>query len=327
MLYRLVVTIALCALLGVAAQAQTSRMIKFVVPFAPGGTADILARLLAEEIGKAHGVGTLIENRAGAGTIIATEAASRATPDGNTVLFNANAFVINPHLRKLSYDPLTGFEPICQLVSSPQVIVVGGAAPYGSLMEMFDAARARPGALTLASVGPASTQHIAFEMLKHLAGVNMIFVPFNGNGPAVNALLGKHVDSVLVNYSEVAEQLQDGTFRALATTSRSRIGELPQVPAVAEFGFNDFEAEVWFGTVVPASYPCRPGVRACGLAEGGVGRPRRQAQAESARPLYGRQMRRCVRGRFAATVRRLRAGDPGIKYQGRVRLAAKATRL
>jgi tripartite-type tricarboxylate transporter receptor subunit TctC len=255
MLYRLLGTLALCALLGVAAQAQTSRMIKFVVPFAPGGTADILARLLAEEIGKTHGVGTLIENRAGAGTIIATEAASRATPDGNTVLFNANAFVINPHLRKLSYDPLTSFEPVCQLVSSPQVIAVGGAAPYRSLMEMFDAARARPGALTLASVGPASTQHIAFEMLKHLAGVNMIFVPFNGNGPAVNALLGKHVDSILVNYSEVAEQLQDGTFRALATTARSRIGELPQVPAVAEFGFNDFEAEVWFGTVVPARTP------------------------------------------------------------------------
>src|SRR5258706_11851419 len=120
---------------------------------------------------------------------------------------------------------------------------------------MFDAARARPGALTLASVGPASTQHIAFEMLKHLAGVNMIFVPFNGNGPAVNALLGKHVDSVLVNYSEVAEQLQDGTFRALATTSRSRIGELPQVPAVAEIGFNDFIADVWFGTAGTVKTP------------------------------------------------------------------------
>src|SRR5262252_7620114 len=150
--YRLVATIALCALFCLSAQAQTSRMIRFVVPFAPGGTADILARLLAEEIGKAHGVGTLIENRAGAGTIIATEAASRATPDGNTVLFNANAFVINPHLRKLSYDPLTSFEPVCQLVSSPQVIVVGRGSTYRSLAEMLDAARAKPGELTLASV-------------------------------------------------------------------------------------------------------------------------------------------------------------------------------
>src|SRR5215831_2072075 len=170
--YRLLSAMAFCALLSLGAQAQTSRTIKFMVPFAPGGTADILARMLAEEIGKAHGVGTLIENRAGAGTIIATEAASRAAPDGNTVLFNANAFVINPHLRKLSYDPLTSFEPLCQLVSSPQVIVAGSAAPYRTLPEMFDAARGRPGALTLASVGPASTQHIAFEMLKHLSGVN-----------------------------------------------------------------------------------------------------------------------------------------------------------
>jgi len=255
MLQRLVGAITLCALFSLAAQAQTNRMIKFVVPFAPGGTADILARLLAEEIGKVHGVGTLIENRAGAGTIIATEATSRAAPDGNTVLFNANAFVINPHLRKLSYDPLTSFEPVCQLVSSPQVIVVGGGSVYRSLAEMLDAARARPGELTLASVGPASTQHIAFEMLKHLADVDMIFVPFNGNGPAVNALLGKHVDSVLVNYSEVAEQLQDGKFRALATTSRTRIDFLPEVPAIAELGFKDFEAEVWFGAVVPAKTP------------------------------------------------------------------------
>jgi len=255
MLLRLLASIGFCVLLGLAANAQTSRMIKFVVPFAPGGTADVLARLLADEIGKAHGVGTLIENRSGAGTIIATEAASHAMPDGNTVLFNANAFVINPHLRKLSYDPLTSFEPVCQLVSSPQVIVVGRGSTYHSLPEMLDGARARPGELTLASVGPASTQHLAFEMLKHLATVDMTFVPFNGNGPAVNALLGKHVDSILVNYSEVAEQLENGLFRALATTSRTRIDQLPQVPAVAELGFKDFEAEVWFGAVVPARTP------------------------------------------------------------------------
>src|SRR5258705_11801440 len=298
MLYRLVVTIALCALLGVAAQAQTSRMVKFEVPLAPGGTADILARLLAEETGKAHGVGTLIENRSAAGTIIATEAASRATPDGNTVLFNANAFVINPHLRKLSYDPLTSFAPICQLVSSPQVIAVGGAAPYRSLMERFDAARARPGALTLASVGPASTQHIAFEMLKHLARVNMTFVPFNGNGPAVNALLGKHVDSVLVNYSEVAEQLQDGTFRALATTSRSRIGELPQVPAVAEFGFKDFEGEGWVCTGVAGRTPAALVSEPAGWRRAGLGAPPVKPKPESLGPCIGRRCGAAVAAGF-----------------------------
>jgi tripartite-type tricarboxylate transporter receptor subunit TctC len=247
--------IAFGALLNLSAQAQASRTIKFVVPFGPGGTADIVGRLLAEEIGKAHGVGTLIENRPGAGTVIATEAVSRAAPDGNTVLLNANAFVINPHLRKLTFDPLTSFEPVCQLVSSPQVIVVNGMSPFRSLPRMLEAARARPGELTLASVGPASTQHIAFEMLKHLAGVNMIFVPFNGNAPAVNALLGNHVDSVLVNYSEVVDQFHDGKLRALATTSLTRIDPLPDVPAVAELGYTNFEADVWFGAVVPAKTP------------------------------------------------------------------------
>jgi tripartite-type tricarboxylate transporter receptor subunit TctC len=248
--------IAVAALVSATAQAQTSRTIRFVVPFGPGGTADLMARLLAEQFGKAHGVGTLIENRPGGGTLIATEATSRAAPDGNTVLLNANAFIINPHLRKLSYDPLTSFEPLCQLVSSPQVIVVNGLSPYHTLTEMLDAARARPGALTLASVGPASTQQIAFEELKHGAGVNMTHVPFiGGNGPAVNALLGTHVDSALVNFSEVVDQLAAGKLRALAVTSPRRIENLPDVPTVAESGFPNFEADVWFGAVVPAKTP------------------------------------------------------------------------
>lgn len=253
---RAIAAIALAAVLSASAQAQTGRTIKFVVPFGPGGTADIMARVLAEQIGKAHGVATVIENRPGAGTVIATEAMARAAPDGNTVLLMANAFIINPHLRKLSYDPLTSFEPVCQLVSSPQVIVVNGSSPYHSLIEMLDAARAKPGVLTLASVGPASTQQLAFEELKHRAGVDMIHVPFiGGNAPAVNALLGNHVDSALVNFSEIVDQLSTGNLRALAVTSATRIEPLPDVPTVAELGYPNFEADVWFGAVVPAKTP------------------------------------------------------------------------
>jgi tripartite-type tricarboxylate transporter receptor subunit TctC len=247
-------TLAVSALIAAGAQAQTNRTIKFVVPFAAGGTADTMARLLADEISRANAVATVIENRPGAGTAIATEAVSRAAPDGNTVLLNANAFIINAHLRKLTYDPLTSFEPICQLVSSPQVIVVNAMSPYRSLAQMFDAARAKPAELTLASVGPASTQQLAFESLKRLAAVNIIFVPFNGNGPAVNALLGSHVDSVLANYSEVVEQVHDNKLRALAATSPSRLDGLADVPTLAELGFN-VDADVWFGAVVPAKTP------------------------------------------------------------------------
>jgi len=233
----------------VTAQAQTGRTLKIVVPFPPGGAIDTLARLLAEQVGKAHGVATLVENRPGAGSVVGTEAALRAAPDGNTVLINGNPLVINSRLRKLS------FEPVCQLVSSPQVIVVNEVSPYHSLAQLLDAARAKPGMLTMASVGPLTTQHIGIEMLKLVADLNITFVPFPGGAPAVNAVLGNHVDSVLDIYSDVVEHLNAGKLRALATTSPTRIDPLPDVPAVAELGYANYEAVVWSGIVAPAKTP------------------------------------------------------------------------
>src|SRR5439155_355407 len=175
---------------------------RIVVPFPAGGSADILARLLGEQISKAQGPTVLVENRPGGGASIAYEAVARAAPDGNTLVINGNSLVINPLLRKVNYDPLTSFEPVCHLVSSPQVIVVNSASPYRTLTELFDAARAKPGELSLASVGPATTQHIGFEQLKRLAKVDLTYVPYPGGAPATNALLGGHVTAVLENYSE-----------------------------------------------------------------------------------------------------------------------------
>jgi tripartite-type tricarboxylate transporter receptor subunit TctC len=237
------------------AWSQTGRTIKIVVPFPAGGSSDTLARVLADQISRAQGTTMVVENRPGATSVIGTEAASRAVPDGNTLLIVANSFVINPNFKKLSYDPLTSFEPICCLVRSPQVIAVNRASPYSTLAELFNAARAKPGTLTLASVGPASTQQIAFDMLKRAANVDMTHIPYSGNAPAVNALLGGQVTSVLVNYSEVFEHVGAGNLRALATSSRSRIDSLPDVPTVAESGYDNYEAEVWFGLVAPANTP------------------------------------------------------------------------
>jgi tripartite-type tricarboxylate transporter receptor subunit TctC len=221
----------------------------------PGGGTDILARLLAEQIGRAQGPTMVVENRPGAGTIIATEAASRAAPDGNTVLVIANSFVINPNLKRLNYDPLTSFEPICFLTRSPNVLVVNTSSPYRAVADLLNAARVKPGTLTLASVGPATTQHIAIEVLKRVANVNMIYVPYPGDAPAVSALLGEHVTSAMVTYPAAAEQLKAGKLRALATASRSRIEPLPDVPTVAESGYQDYEADTWFGVVAPAKTP------------------------------------------------------------------------
>src|SRR5262249_47894527 len=168
-----------------------------------------------------------------------TDAVSRAAPDGNTILLVGNSFVINPHVRKLAYHPLTGFEPICYLCRSPAVIAVNSASPYRTLTDLLGAARATPGALTMGASGPLTGFHIGFERLKQAANIEMTFVPFGGTAPAVNALLGgEHVTSIFGDYSIVAEHLKAGKLRALATALRTRAEPLPNVLTVAESGFD-----------------------------------------------------------------------------------------
>jgi tripartite-type tricarboxylate transporter receptor subunit TctC len=171
------------------------------------------------------------------------------------LLTNANSFVIHPSLRKLSYDPLRSFEPICLLAVTPMFIIVNRASPYRTLLELFDAARGAPGKLTLASLGPATAQHIAVESLKRLANVDLSFVPYSGTVPAINALLGGHVTSALANFPDVIAQANAGTVRVLATTAPTRVDYFPDVPTIMELGFKDYEAEVWIGLVAPAKTP------------------------------------------------------------------------
>jgi tripartite-type tricarboxylate transporter receptor subunit TctC len=173
-------------------------------------------------------------------------------PDGTTLLTNSNTSVIIPHLRKVNYNPLTSFEPICYLASSPLVMAVNSTSPYRTLADLLNAARTKPGGLTIASTGPASSLHIAVEMLKRTANVDITYVPYPGGPPAVIALLGEHVTSVFETYPSLAEQLKVGTLRALAIASRTRAESLTDVPTIAESGYKDFEAEGWYGVVAPA---------------------------------------------------------------------------
>jgi tripartite-type tricarboxylate transporter receptor subunit TctC len=156
----------------------TPRTIRLVVPYPPGGTADIVARLLGEQIGRAGGPTIVVENRPGGGTAIGSEAVARAAPDGSTLLINSPEFVIAPHLRKPNYEPLTSFEFMCQLVNSPTVIVVNSDSPYRKLSDLFDAARGKPAELSMASTG---IFQVAIEMLKRRANVNFTYVPYAGN--------------------------------------------------------------------------------------------------------------------------------------------------
>jgi tripartite-type tricarboxylate transporter receptor subunit TctC len=245
----------LVILSGHGAWPQTARTIKVVVPVPPGGGMDLVARLLGEQIGRAQGQMVLIENRPGASGVIGAEAVSRATPDGNAVLMASADLLISSHLRKLNYDILTSFEPICYLATVPTVIVINSTSPYRTLADLLDAARAKPGDLTLASTGPLSVFQIGVEMLKRAAKVDMTFVPYPGGAPAVNALLGEHVTSVFETYPTVKEQLNAGKLRPLATGTRTRIEALPEVPTVAESGYMDYKVDEWFGLLAPAKTP------------------------------------------------------------------------
>ena len=253
------VAVAVAALviagLGADGASAQTRTIKIVVPFAPGGGTTIVARLLADHISRVHGPTMVVENRPGGGTVIATEYVSRAAPDGATVLMIGNSFVINPNLKALSYDPLRSFDPICQLTTSPNVVAVNAASRFRTLADLIDAARAKPGEVTTAVNGPATSQQIGFEMLKRAANVNLAYIPFQGGAPAVTALLGQHVDSIYSNLPTAAEQISSGKLRALAVGSRTRTEPMLELPTVAESGYPDYEEDVWFGLVAPAGSP------------------------------------------------------------------------
>jgi tripartite-type tricarboxylate transporter receptor subunit TctC len=241
---------------GQGAWPQSTRLIKLVVPTTPGGVNDVAARLLAEQIGRAEGLTVVVENRPGAGSMIGTEAVSHAAPDGHTVLIGASpAFVIDPHLRKLGYDPFRSFEPVCSIGSFPTVIAVNSNSPYRTLSDLINAARTMPGQLTLAGLGPGTLTQIGFEIIKRAANVEMTFVPYAGTAPAVDALLGGHVTAYFGNYTNVAEHVKAGRLRMLAAATRTRIEAMPDVPTVAESGYKDYEIDAWLGLFAPARTP------------------------------------------------------------------------
>lgn len=253
------VALTVITLIGVLASSavwsQTGRATRLILPFPPGGPADVMARMTAQQIGATGGPSMVVESRPGAGSEIGTEYVSRAAADGNTLLIMSPSFVVLPHVRKLNYDPLTDFVPICELATFPPLIVVNGDSPYHTLSDFIDAARARPSALTYATIGPDTASQVAFEMLEQAAKVDITFVPFTGYTPAIQALLAHQVTAAQADLATLQGQLQTGTLRALATTAAARVPVLPNVPTAIESGYKDVEAEFYVGVVAPAKTP------------------------------------------------------------------------
>jgi tripartite-type tricarboxylate transporter receptor subunit TctC len=241
-------------IVAAAASAQT-RTVRIVVPFGPGGGPDTIARVLGEQITKARGVTVVVENRPGAGAIVATEAVMRAAPDGNTLLIVAPSFLINEHVRKVAFNALTDFDPICHLVSAPPVFAVPPSSPHRTMDDLLKAARGKAGSVTVGGPGPASTHHIIFEALKGQTKIDMTYVPYPTTPPAVTAAMGGHITGVLSDYASLAPQLQGGQLRPLAIASPKRMDVLPDVPTLAEAGHPGLEFDIWFGVVAPAKTP------------------------------------------------------------------------
>ncbi len=223
------------------------------MPYTPGSGPDITSRLMSDQISKAHGVNMVVENRPGAGTVIGTEAAARAAPDGSTVVMVANTFVINPAVGRGNYTVPGSFEPVCQLAATPMVLVVQGSSPYKTLKDLVDAAKA--GKVVFASGGPASSLHIAIEVLKIAQKLDSSYVPYGGTGPAINALMGGHVTAVWADYPTVVRQIKAGTLRPLVTASSGPIDALPGVPTLNSTGLAKHEADIFYGIVAPAKTP------------------------------------------------------------------------
>ena len=253
-------TLLICAALLLApltaeAQGFPSRPIRIIAPFQPGAGTDTLARTLAPPLSKALGQNVIVENRPGAGTVVGTEVAARAT-DGHTLLIIANSFTINPAVRtRLPYDSQKDFSGVARLASTPMVFAAHPSVPVKSLKELIALARARPGEVTWASSGAGTGHHLAGELFNSLAKIKMVHVPYNGGAPAALAVLGGHTSIVLVNVLSLAPHIQAGKLRGLAVTSPQRVEMLKELPTVAESGFPGFDTSIWFGSVVPSAMP------------------------------------------------------------------------
>ncbi|MEK7876907.1 MAG: tripartite tricarboxylate transporter substrate binding protein [Pseudomonadota bacterium] len=259
---REVITVALMALLCAApllalAQAYPSKPIRFIVPFPPGGSGDLVIRILAQKMSDNWRQPVVIDNRSGASGALGLQIAANAPADGHTLaLGTASTHAINPALhRELAYDPIKHFTPIASLIVIPNVLVAHPAVPARSLQELIQLARAKPGQLSYASNGTGTSAHMAGELLTRAAGIQMLHVPYKGAGIAVNDVLGGHVQLLFGAVATTLPQVQAGKLRALAVTGTQRSPAAPSVPTVAESGFPGFEVVQWFGVFAPAGTP------------------------------------------------------------------------
>jgi tripartite-type tricarboxylate transporter receptor subunit TctC len=236
--------------------AYPEKLVRIVVPFAPGGGTDLIARTLGTGMSQELGQSVIVENKPGGGTIIGTDAVAKSAPDGYTLLIATFAHAVNPGLQpKLPYATDKAFAPVVLIGRSPNVLVVKSDSPYKTVQDVIAAAKAKPGKLNFASQGNGTSAHLAGELFKNLARVDLTHVPYKGAGPALTDLLGGQVDLMFGTAAAVTPFLQSGKLRALGVTTAERSPAFPNVPTIAESGVAGYAAESWYGLYAPAGTP------------------------------------------------------------------------
>jgi tripartite-type tricarboxylate transporter receptor subunit TctC len=251
------VALAAAGPVGLAqAQGYPGKPIRIVVPFPPGGGTDIVARILTQKLSESFGANFVIDNRAGAGGSIGTEMVAKAPPDGYTLGIVSGSHAINPSLySKLPFDAVRDFAPVTMLVSGPGLLVVHPSLPVKTVKELIALAKGKPGQLNYASAGNGTPPHLAGELFKSMAGVDLVHVPYKGNTPAFVDLISGQVSLSFPTIPSALPHVQAGRLRALAVTSRKRSAVMPQLPTIAESGLPGYDTSSWFGMLAPAGTP------------------------------------------------------------------------
>jgi tripartite-type tricarboxylate transporter receptor subunit TctC len=241
---------------AVRAQTYPSRQITLIIPFAVGGSNDMVGRAIGKKLAEAWGQPVVVENHSGAGGIIGSSAVAAAPPDGYTLLLVSSTFTINPAIKKsMPFDTVRDFTPVAFIARSPLLLTASNHLPVKSAKELLALASSKPGQISYASAGPGSINQIAAELIALSAGVKLMHVPYRGGAPALNDLLGGHVDVYVSSLPQVLQLAQTGQARALAVTSAKRTALLPEVPTLDEAGIAGFDLWSWWGIVGPAGMP------------------------------------------------------------------------
>ena len=256
---RICVKLGSCLLLVACAHAQTypTKTIRIVTPYAPGGTADILSRVVAQKLAETWKQQVVVDNRPGASGMIGAEIAAKAAPDGYTVLmaYTAEIAITQSLFKEMTYDPVRDLAPVTLAAITPMIFVVHPSLPAHDVKELVALAKTRPGQLPYASAGNGSPAHLAFELLQRSAGISITHVPYKGSAPALTDLLGGHVVMFFSGMPPAMPHVKAGKLRAIAVSTAKRSPATPEVPAVAESGLRGFDISTWFGVLVPAATP------------------------------------------------------------------------